>query len=379
VARASKFTRWFDHWMFDEFALSGADLAIFRVVYALAALLLLVPDFEIVNRYPDTFYSPPPGIMAVFTRFPPAWVPTALEIGIAIGLVAILVGYMTTLASWATTFMWLYGNGLVYSMAKINHGSLLFSITPVFLSLAGWGNRFSLDAWRRGRYRIVRRWPLTLFAVTIGGMFVTAAIPKIEAGWLHLSTHAVQRAVIAAGSGPEFATEILKIHSPIFWEGVDYSTILLETGLVLAALSLRSFRAVLSVAVLFHAAIFFVLGISFVPQVLAYGAFVSWHRLDWRTSPRAAPTRVGTELPALLRILGPPVAIVAVGVALQAFGGLFDSPSTFYEHFNLFTVTKIILVTGSAVALSYLVALAVMAVAAIRRRFVLRRLAHRPT
>jgi uncharacterized membrane protein YphA (DoxX/SURF4 family) len=213
--------------MFDEFALSGADLAIFRVVYALAALLLLVPDFEIVNRYPDTFYSPPPGIMAVFTRFPPAWVPTALEIGIAIGLVAILVGYMTTLASWATTFMWLYGNGLVYSMAKINHGSLLFSITPVFLSLAGWGNRFSLDAWRRGRYRIVRRWPLTLFAVTIGGMFVTAAIPKIEAGWLHLSTHAVQRAVIAAGSGPEFATEILKIHSPIFWEGVDYSTILL--------------------------------------------------------------------------------------------------------------------------------------------------------
>jgi Vitamin K-dependent gamma-carboxylase len=354
-ASTSWLTRWFDHWMFVEFDLAAADLGIFRIIWALAALLLFVQDVELVNAYPDTFYSPGPGLMAVFTGLPPHWVPVALELGIAITVVAILVGYQTMIASFGVTVLWMYASGIISSVGKVNHFILLFVIAPPFLALAGWGSRYSVDAWlRTSRPRPVRRWALVLFAFTIGCMFVTAAIPKIQAGWLDLSTHAVHRDVIAAGSKPPFASAVRGIHAPALWESMDLATIALECGVLLSCLSLRWWRALLSTAVFFHIGIWLLVGPYFTPQVIMYGAYVPWARLlrveRW---PKANRLALARPRPSVRAVLAPGV-VIAGGLFVREVG-LFDTPRWLLTRVTLDSVNRFVFTLAGIFAVTYLV------------------------
>jgi hypothetical protein len=311
----------FDRWLFREYAVSARDLAVFRVIFSVTALALFLPRVRMLDALPDTFYHPPPGPLSLPTRFPPDGVTLGLELVLAVGLVALLFGYRTTLASVVVSLAWLYGEGLLHSTAKVSHGVLLFSILPLFLAAAGWGRAWSVDAWLRPRDAEPRRWPMALLALAIGGMFVTAAIPKIQAGWLDPSTQAVHRSILARADGPYLAGHAAAFDSRALWELVDLATIALEAGLVLTVVRLRWFRIALSTAVLFHVGVVVTLDIRFLAQVVAYGAFVPWGAwAAWLLARR----RLSLPIPRSTRLTGvaAAVAVVVVGLGLHALSDL---------------------------------------------------------
>src|SRR5262249_36226399 len=60
------------------------------------------------------------------------------------------------------------------------------------------------------------------------------------------------------------------------WKPLDYLTVLLEAGFVVAVASPRAFRVFCAAAVLFHFAIFIAFGIDFTANVAAYAVFFEW-------------------------------------------------------------------------------------------------------
>jgi hypothetical protein len=60
------------------------------------------------------------------------------------------------------------------------------------------------------------------------------------------------------------------------WKPLDYLTLLLEAGFIVAVASPRAFRLFCAAAVLFHFAIFIAFGIDFTANVAAYAVFFEW-------------------------------------------------------------------------------------------------------
>src|SRR5690606_14206937 len=110
--------------------------------------------------------------------------------------------------------------------------------------------------------------------------FVTAAAPKAATGWLSPATQAVQgtlfRHYYVLGDTDWLAADFLSIHSRLFWESLDWATILLEGGLVLTIVHWRAWRIGLAVTTLFHLGVFLMVNIAFIVNLAVYGAFVRW-------------------------------------------------------------------------------------------------------
>jgi hypothetical protein len=63
------------------------------------------------------------------------------------------------------------------------------------------------------------------------------------------------------------------------WKMVDYSTLLLEAGFLVAMFRRTAFLVVCSLACLFHFGIVILMQITFLSNVIAYAAFVDWDRV----------------------------------------------------------------------------------------------------
>jgi predicted DCC family thiol-disulfide oxidoreductase YuxK len=339
--------------------ITRTSLAGFRIVYATISLLVL-PDFSWVAAYPDSMYNPPPGPMQLFSGFPPELVLRALEAAFAACLVAILIGWQTRVASFLAVVVSMTGFGFTYGLGKIDHDILLVLI-PAAMALAGWGDRLSVDALRRrGRPAPPERaeqWPLRLFALLIGLAFLTAALPKVNGGWLAWDSHAVQamqaRHYLSNGAHGLLAGPFFHFNNPVFWELMDIATIALEAGMVLAVLSWRSTRVAFAVAATFHLGVWLLMTIPFVMNVIAYAFVVPWDRLP---VPEAVRRQARRPRPGLVRAA--PVIAVAGGIAwsllIETFGNAVP------------VVYPAILITGGLVGGGYLVVLTVRLVRALR-------------
>jgi hypothetical protein len=190
---------------------------------------------------------------------------------------------------------------------------------------------------------------------------------EFEASWLDPSTHAVQRSVISRGDVARFTDNVRSVRSGIFWEAIDVGTVALEVGLVLTAVSRRWFRAGLSVAVLLHAAIWLVLGISFTGQVIAYGAFVPWGAAVRRVRGRALTPPSLPALPRPIRVAGPLALVVAGGLALNTVTEAVDPDRTLIPAwFGPQAVNDTVFAIAVAVSAVYLATTSVGTVRAIR-------------
>lgn len=290
------------------------SLSIYRVLFA-GAVLLMFPDFTWIRHFPDALYAPPPGPMRLFGGFPPTAALVALTAAVALCAACLLLGVKVRAASWLLTGCLAYGYGLSNSLGKIDH-NLLLVLTPAVLALAGWapGAR-------------VRPWVLQLWAFTIGVAMLTAAIPKLMAGWLNPTSHAVRglvsQQVYTYGQDTPSAVLASHLTAGWVWEPADWVTPLLEASIViLAVLGLRWFRAGLGLLALFHLGVLLTMTIAFAPSVVTYGAFVAWPVPRWAPawSARArwllvVPVAVGAF--ALSRVLpDPQPATVVLGAAV---------------------------------------------------------------
>ena len=279
---------WFDRWIFDSFDVTPKGLALYRILVALYGLLIIAPghgsyaNFSYLKSIPDIYFYPPPGIMQLFSGFPPFPFLEVLLFLLNLSLVAMLVGYRTRWATILTSVLLLVGYGFNYSLSNLHHNILLL-VLPFVMSFSNWGTSLSFDA-RLGRDTgPVRSWPLVMVALLLGyGMF-TAGLPKVIGGWLDPSSHAVLgrfiREYFVIERHDLLAPLLISVTNEVFWESMDVATVCYEIGFLFAILHPLSTRIFSAISIGFHTIVTLILNIAFLPNLVVYAAFVPWHRL----------------------------------------------------------------------------------------------------
>lgn len=268
----------FDHWV-QRGPFTSADLGIYRIIYAVAALFI-VPDISWVGEYPDFMFKAPPGPLWVLSGFPSPAVLIALEVLRSLSLIMLALGIWTRYVSVAVWAMLSLTYGLTFTLGKVDH-TILLVIVPLVLAFANWGDRFSIDALRCKHESVPQRqWPLRLLALLIGWAFFAAAVTKLLTGWLSPSSQAA-RGYFVLGFLTEDRTHLLAnwvaAHDvTAVWELVDWMTVVFEFSVLLALPWWRAFRTTLAVATTFHLGVLLTMNIDFSNAVVAYAAFVSW-------------------------------------------------------------------------------------------------------
>lgn len=270
----------------DRGPFTSQDLGIYRIIYAAISLLTL-NQFSWLADLPSSFFTPLPGPFSLASGFPNATALIVIELVLAVSLVALLIGFATPVSSLLVFATTLLGEGFSYSTGKIDH-SILLTIVPLIMSFSGWGNSFSVDGHIRPalRLRPIRQWLMRLLAVSIGTAMLTAGLPKLYNGWLDPGTpatfgyQAIEYYTHERQGG--LASFLVNLDAPWVWEIIDWATVGLECGLLLAAISWRTWRIGLALFTTFHLGVWLALNIPFWNNIVAYGAFVSWGALLMR-------------------------------------------------------------------------------------------------
>jgi len=274
-----------DKYIFNNFKATKESLAFFRILYAGYLLFFGIPKFMWVASSPDSFFHPPISIAFFLNGFPPETFFIFLYILTSVSVIALFFGLFTKSASFMTGISLMIGYTFAFSFGKINHSSLFFIIIPIVMASSNWGAYCSLDSLKRRKRSKVQAWPLALLALVIGFTMFTAAVPKVIGGWLDADTQAVRAIIIEKTYGEIrtglFSNLLLNIDSNVFWEILDYVTIIFEAGFLLAIFNPSIFRFFLANAVIFHTAILLVLNIRFVSNVMVYAAFIRWDKIEW--------------------------------------------------------------------------------------------------
>lgn len=309
----------FESWIFESFTVTAPGMALYRVFTALFILFFLLPSpsvYNVLGTMPADFFAPPPGPMMLFEGFPPAYVLYLLHYGLIAALLFLVFGWHTRAASLAAGILLLVLKGFIYSLGKINH-DLVVVLVPLVMAFSGWGGAYSMDA-RLGRTSSANGWTVLLLALFIGFMMFTAGLPKIMGGWLDPSTHAVQGHYLkqfAVRGRRDLLAPYAGALGPFSWELLDYFTVFFEVGFLLALARPGSIRVFVCLAVLFHAGTMLMMNIAFLPNFLAYAAFLNWNRIDrWIT------TRLGKGR---LSRWAPPASVAVVLLVIWLAGFLW--------------------------------------------------------
>jgi predicted DCC family thiol-disulfide oxidoreductase YuxK/uncharacterized membrane protein YphA (DoxX/SURF4 family) len=260
---------------------------------------------------------------------------------VAIGLLLILLG------TWS------------YAYGKINHDILLAAV-PLVLS-GSWVDRPRAP---RNAEPTGRAWPAALLALIIALALFTAGYAKWATGWLDSGTSATRFHIlhnhVVTGRGGALTEAVLRWSDPAFWEFGDIATVGLELAFIPALLTPGLFRIACAAAVMFHLGIWLTMEITFVTNVLAYGAFLRWDRLPglvpapwWR---RTASRKSGAGRPSRKHRVG---LVVGVALAVAATFSIWNNPITRVQEALIgasFT-RPAILVLAAIVASAYLVRL----------------------
>lgn len=280
-------TRKIDYWMFESYRATSKDLAVYRILFALCAIFTRIPSAGWLHYTPHAFFSPPPSLAALSTSLPPESLIIGLNVLLALSLQMLLLGYRTRLASLSTGFLLLTINSFGYTIGHINH-DILIALTPLIMAFSGWGRVYSLDTIGRADADADTArgsWCLALLALVIGIAMFTAGWVKLTTGWLDPHIHSamghllINYAVI--GRHTWLAELLLQSNSFWLWESADWVVTSMELWFLVAAFNPRWMRFTLAVACVFHLGVWLMYDIVFMPNVVAYGAFVSYTSLPF--------------------------------------------------------------------------------------------------
>lgn len=276
----------FDRWIHESYRVTAEGLGLYRIFGSLMILFFLMPrssEYTYLASLPDDFFAPPPGPMMLFEDFPPESLFWILHACLFITLIMMLIGYKTKYSSVLSGVLVLILQGFLFSVGKINH-ELLIAVVPIMMAFSNWGAVYSVDQYLKpDKNNTVESWPLSLLALFIGFMMFTAGFPKILGGWLDPATQATQghflNQYLVKGRDAFLADYAIRLKSILIWEAMDWGTIIFETGFFISVLKARWFKLFVTFAVFFHFSTLMVLNISFLPNFLAYAAFLNWTRI----------------------------------------------------------------------------------------------------
>lgn len=276
-----------DSWIFDTYEVSKEGLGLLRMAASMFIFFFLLPGngldhFYYLSSLPTEFYNPPPGPLSLLNSFPSEWVFITIFAIAIVSLGLLFVGLFTKTSSILAGLSILALQGLVFSVGKVNH-EIMLPLVPLFMAFSNWGAAYSMDAKFRKEEQEVESWPLVLLSLFIAFMMLTAGIPKILGGWLDPSTQAVKGHVlnqyIVKDRDALLAGMVMNFDVPLFWEILDYATIVFEVGFIAAMFRAGSFRFFLIIAVVFHFSTQLLMNIAFLPNFLAYSVFLQWSRI----------------------------------------------------------------------------------------------------
>jgi hypothetical protein len=338
VTVADKFDRWV-----QEGPFTSVDLGLYRIIYAVATLFT-VSDLQWVGAFPDSLIDAPAGPFQLLSGFPSPAVLVLLEVLRSLALVLLAVGIWTRWVSLAVAALLLVTYGLSYSLGKIDH-TILVVLAPLILSFAHWGRRASIDAVSKKRPAEAQvQWPLRFLALVVGLAFFAAAWVKLTTGWLSPSTqaalgHSLVR-FYSYDTASLSAQWVASTSSSRFaWEVVDWLTVAFEFAILLAVPWWRAFRIAIATGV------YLAMDIDFSFNVVVYGAFVSWTVL-------LRPIRFSDHV--TTASIGPGMAVLVAAFVLTLGGAAWFVTSAIPVIGAVCGV--VIVLTGTAIALGYLIA-----------------------
>ena len=312
-----------DAWIHDSFETSSEGLALYRILFAVFALVVISPghqpyvDLVPLAALPDSWFTPPAGPMMLFGGFPSEATSRIIHLLLNVSLAALLVGFRTRFASVATGVLFLVIFGFSNSLGKINH-TILFALLPLIMVPSGWGSAYSYDS-MGGARKEHASWPLPLLAIVISFAMFTAGFAKILGGWLDPGTHAAYGHLVkqffVRGRTDLLADYAIGLQSEVLWEIADYATVFFEVGFLFALLSPRTIRLFAGLAVLFHFNIMLTLNIAFVYNIIVYAAFIDWKAVAGWIDPHLPPVPAGAAV--RLATAG---GLLVVGAGAHLFG-----------------------------------------------------------
>lgn len=343
--------RQFDAWLMDS-PVSGRDLSLFRIVYAFF-VLLTVYRADYAAFLPPAAFDPPVGPFAVLGGAPPAAVIWLVQAALCMSLATLAIGWRTRFSALAVGVLQIVLYGIGYSFGKIDH-TIFLPFVALLLAFSAWGSSYSVDSRRDGADLSGSSWVPRCLAVALGVGMLTAGLSKVHGGWLDWSSQATYGYAIiredVLNTPLDGSAMWWPINHPVLWELMDYATIVMECGVILAALSWRLFYVALAGLSVFHVIARVVLGILFPYNLMVYAAFVPWSR--WSAVPVDRLDRLAARLASSLWLRAAVSTVIAsVGLLLVAL-----RPEWFVP-----TVYLIAILIAGAIGLGYLVSLIVRA------------------
>lgn len=278
--------------IFRSFRTDAKDLSVFRIIFCLYILCFKgLPSFAWLGSELDYYFNPPPlSIANLFSGFLPRWfffVLTAVNVS---SFFCIFCGLQTKWSSVVFTCSYILGSNFVFSFGKIDHGILQYYL-PLFMSVLGWGEFYSMDSWLKKGTTInepttqqdYRTFVLALFALLIGFGFFSAGALKVYGGWWKWNIEAAKywlyNGYYAGGRTKYLAHYVMGFDNHLFWKMQDYGVLLFELGFLASAIHMRTFRFFLASALLFHCLVLLIFNINFSGNLIAYLAFADWKKI----------------------------------------------------------------------------------------------------
>jgi hypothetical protein len=241
-------------------------------------LFLFLPLLTHLSDRPKAAFRPPFGPIMLFDHLPSRVVLLVLCYATAVAAAFLLFGLWPATSSVVLATLVMIAFGLSNSFGKIDHGHLLFW-APAILAFSGWGNALAVGSRRTGE-GVVRHWAVRLLALVIGLSFLTAGYEKWRHGWLDFDTHATYGYLLGSyvinGQRGWLAPAAASMTWGPAWEVLDWATVILEVGLIFAALNWRIWRFGMVLATYFHLGVLLLFNIVFAGNVVVYGAFFRW-------------------------------------------------------------------------------------------------------
>ncbi len=308
--------------------IDSRSLSIYRILFGMLVIFFLLPSYEWLADVPPTFYSPPLlGLANLFSRLPPGWFFTALNMVTIFFACLLTIGLRTRMATWGLLVLLVVGNSFFYAFGKIDHPILLLCIL-FSLSSSDWGRHWSVDALIAEKLtgKATNRFTdLALLGIFVAFSFFTAGFGKALV-WVDLDFGTggflawLFNEYYSAGHTALLASWAVHMPYRWLWEFADIFAVVFELGFFWALLKRKRWIFWMTLLCLFHLLNTLLMNIAFPVNAVVAMAFFPWSRIGVPELRWPALKYVALILLALGMVLSTQPLGIARSALAQAFG-----------------------------------------------------------
>lgn len=267
--------------------------------HAVALISVLLTSFADLGRLPVTILRPP-GLMRIFPwdfydRLVTPEGMSALKWVLALSLLCSTLGFLTSITTKTSAFVFLFHQGLVRGFGHFNHDEMITVYFLVLLAFTPCGDAFSLDSLanssrQRERPSFAYAYPILLMRLLLAWVYFSSALIKLRvSGLSYFNPDSLPALAIWHSLDNLHDTQFrLAFWLPQARDLMPAVTLMVVAWELLFPLSVVWRRArwwILGFGVLFHVATLFFMNIFF-PHLLAmYLVFVDWPAVATKIAP----------------------------------------------------------------------------------------------